>query len=255
MPRARYLEAIRWRSGSKVSARPDRAISLRRASRCASVPSLQARHLADGWHRRGENNTYALSIWFWAAFLSSSLTPGISAVQLQRQLGLTRYETAFQILHKLRAGMTRTSADASVPVRMSKADETWVGGVTRGKGAGSMGPGLRRRRRRGEATDQERDAAQRTARWTHRWPSFGWLWSPTAAQKLCGFVEEAVDPATDMVVTDGWQATRRSPRRATSTLPSLSAEIRTWRRTTFRSSTRLLESQVVAQRHPPRRQR
>jgi len=45
-----------------------------------------------------------LSTWFWAAFLVSSQTPGMSAVQLQRQLGLTRIETAFQILHKLRAG-------------------------------------------------------------------------------------------------------------------------------------------------------
>jgi len=28
-----------------------------------------------------------------------------------RQLGLTRYETAFQILHKLRAGMVRPDRD------------------------------------------------------------------------------------------------------------------------------------------------
>jgi hypothetical protein len=29
------------------------------------------------------------SVGFWAAFLIASLTPGMSAVQLQRQLGLT----------------------------------------------------------------------------------------------------------------------------------------------------------------------
>jgi hypothetical protein len=39
-----------------------------------------------------------LSVWFWSAYLVSSQTPGMSAVQLQRQLGLSRYETAFQIL-------------------------------------------------------------------------------------------------------------------------------------------------------------
>jgi hypothetical protein len=38
-----------------------------------------------------------LSVWFWAAYLVSSQTPGISAVQFQRQLGLSRYETAYQI--------------------------------------------------------------------------------------------------------------------------------------------------------------
>jgi hypothetical protein len=47
-----------------------------------------------------------LSVWFWASYLVSSQPPGMSAVQFQRQLGLTRYETAFQILHKLRAVIT-----------------------------------------------------------------------------------------------------------------------------------------------------
>ncbi len=42
-----------------------------------------------------------LSTWFHAAYLVSTLTPGISALQFQRQFGLTRYETAFQMLHKI----------------------------------------------------------------------------------------------------------------------------------------------------------
>ena len=54
-----------------------------------------------------ERSHTPLSTWFWAAYLVASQTPGISAVQFQRQLGLTRYETAFGILHKLRAGMVR----------------------------------------------------------------------------------------------------------------------------------------------------
>ena len=52
-----------------------------------------------------------LSVWFWAAYLVASQTPGMSTVQFQRQLGLSRYETAFQILHKLRAGMVRPDQD------------------------------------------------------------------------------------------------------------------------------------------------
>lgn len=47
----------------------------------------------------------ALVTWFHAAYLVSTFTPGISALQFQRQLGLSRYETAFQMLHKLRAGL------------------------------------------------------------------------------------------------------------------------------------------------------
>ena len=52
-----------------------------------------------------ERSHTPLSVWFWAAYLVASQTQGMSAVQFQRQLGLTRYETAFGILHKLRAGM------------------------------------------------------------------------------------------------------------------------------------------------------
>jgi transposase-like protein len=78
------------------------------------------------------------SVWFWAAYLVASQTPGISAVQLQRQLGLSRYETAFQILHKLRAGMVRPDQDqiGGKPDEHVEADETWIGGRTRGEGRG-----------------------------------------------------------------------------------------------------------------------
>ena len=62
----------------------------------------------------------------------------MSAVQLQRQLGLSRYETAFQILHKLRAGMVRPDQDriGGRPGEHVEVDETWAGGRTRGKGRG-----------------------------------------------------------------------------------------------------------------------
>ena len=79
-----------------------------------------------------------LRVWFWAAYLVASQTPGISAVQFQRQLGLSRYETAFQILHKLRAGMVRPDQDriGGKPDEHVEVDEGWIGGRTRGKGRG-----------------------------------------------------------------------------------------------------------------------
>ncbi len=74
--------------------------------------------------------------WFWAAFLVTSLTPGMSAVQFKKILGIKRYETAFQMLHKLRASMVRPergSVGQKFPVEV---DETFVGGATQGKGRG-----------------------------------------------------------------------------------------------------------------------
>lgn len=46
-----------------------------------------------------------LQTWFWAAYFMATHTPGISAVQFQKQLQIPRYETAFQLLHKVRAAL------------------------------------------------------------------------------------------------------------------------------------------------------
>ncbi len=67
-----------------------------------------------------------LRLWFWAAYLVSTHTPGMSALQLQRQLGISRYETAWLILHKLRRAMVapeREPLKAEVEV-----DEGFLGG-------------------------------------------------------------------------------------------------------------------------------
>jgi len=72
-----------------------------------------------------------LMTWFYAAYLVSTLTPGISALQFQRQLGIKRYETAFNMLHKLRSALVAPGRDklkGEVEV-----DESYVGGVESGK--------------------------------------------------------------------------------------------------------------------------
>ena len=51
---------------------------------------------------------------------------GISALLLQRQLGLRRYETAWMLLHKLRRAMVNTARE---PLHGDvEMDDTWVGG-------------------------------------------------------------------------------------------------------------------------------
>src|SRR5208283_6167370 len=84
-----------------------------------------------------ERSHTPLSTWFWAAYLVTSQTPGMSAVQFQRQLGLSRYETAFQILHKLRSGMVRPERDRIGGEHPVEVDECLVGGRTRGEGKGT----------------------------------------------------------------------------------------------------------------------
>jgi hypothetical protein len=109
---AACLEAIRWRHGFtcmwcgergepfRISTRPH----VLRCRKCRKDNSLIVGTVMERTHT-------PLSVWFWGVYLASSMTPGLSAVQFQRQLGIGRYETAFQILHKLRAGMVRPDRD------------------------------------------------------------------------------------------------------------------------------------------------
>jgi transposase-like protein len=60
----------------------------------------------------------------------ASLKPGISALQLQAQLGISRYETAWVLLHKLRRAMV--DPDRSQLAGTVEVDETWIGGKQAG---------------------------------------------------------------------------------------------------------------------------
>ncbi len=67
-----------------------------------------------------------LRTWFWAAYLVSTFHPGISAKQLQRQLGLGCHETAWAMLHKLRAAMVAPDRE---PLKGEvEIDEFFLGG-------------------------------------------------------------------------------------------------------------------------------
>ena len=83
-----------------------------------------------------ERSKQPICTWFWTAFLVTSLTPGMSAVQLQKMLGIDRYETAFQMLHKLRAAMVRPGRGKIGQKYAVEVDETFVGGATQGEGRG-----------------------------------------------------------------------------------------------------------------------
>jgi transposase-like protein len=72
------------------------------------------------------NTKTPLTAWFWAAYLAVTDKRGISALLLQRQLGLRRYETAWMLLHKLRRAMVNAARE---PLHGDvEMDDTWVGG-------------------------------------------------------------------------------------------------------------------------------
>ena len=76
------------------------------------------------------NTKTPLTVWFWAAYLTVTDKRGMSALLLQRQLGLRRYETAWMLLHKLRRAMVNAARE---PLHGEvEIDDTWIGGPQAG---------------------------------------------------------------------------------------------------------------------------
>jgi len=100
-----YLFASRWPDGfvcpacgSVRAGEMHRRRLLWQCKDCGQQTSATAGTVMHGTHM-------PLRTWFWAAYLVATHHPGISAKQLQRQLALSRYETAWLILQKLRRAM------------------------------------------------------------------------------------------------------------------------------------------------------
>src|SRR5882672_4863616 len=65
-----------------------------------------------------------LTMWFWAAFLMATHSNGISALQLQSQLALGSYRTAWMLCAKLRRAMVNPQREPLCGV--VEADETII---------------------------------------------------------------------------------------------------------------------------------
>ena len=135
-----------------------------------------------------------LTIWFAAAWLLTSQKDGVSALGLQRVLGIGSYQTAWSMLHRLRQAMVRPGRDRlSGVVEM---DETMIGGVRpEGKGGRTpgekilVGIGIERRKPRGFGRC-------RLA-----------VLPDASTESLAAFLAAYVEPGST-VVTDGWQPYR-----------------------------------------------
>jgi hypothetical protein len=141
-----------------------------------------------------------LSTWFWGAYLVSSITPGISAIQFQRQLGLSRYETAFQILHKLRAGMVRADHQRIGTTRPNdhvEVDQTWIGGIEEIRQVEHQTAVMAAVEVCQQTPQEQGMGRRRGAQFAKRLclqvvPDSG-------STTLCGFVEATVEPGTTIV--------------------------------------------------------
>jgi hypothetical protein len=128
-----YLAASRWPDGFVCPACGGRRAwvlerrNLWECGDCGQQTSVTAGTVMHGTRT-------PLRVWFWAAYLVATHHPGISAKQLQRQLGLSRYETAWLILQKLRRAMVAPERE---PLKREvEIDEFFLGGLEEGQRGG-----------------------------------------------------------------------------------------------------------------------
>lgn len=82
-----------------------------------------------------------LSSWFGAAWLVTNTKNGVSALSLQRALGLGSYEASWLLLHKLRRAMVRPGRE--LLAGELEVDESYVGGPEPGRrGRGALGKAI-----------------------------------------------------------------------------------------------------------------
>ena len=181
-----YLLQLRWpdgfccpRCGCRESS-PVRTVLLR-CRACRHQTSVTAGTIF-------QDTRSSLRLWFQAMWWMTSQKNGVSALGLQRVLGLNSYETAWTWLHKLRRAMVRPGRDL-LRGRV-EVDECYIGGLEEGLpgrlnlqktlivvAAQEDGPRIGRIRMR-----QIRDAS---------------------AASLVPFVQDSVEPGS-IIHTDGW---------------------------------------------------
>ena len=83
-----------------------------------------------------EKSSTSLQLWFYAVYLMSSTRCGISAKQLERELGVT-YKTAWRMFRQIRSMLEEENGPFSGEVEV---DESYFGGRTRGGKRGRGAP-------------------------------------------------------------------------------------------------------------------
>lgn len=181
-----YLAQLRWPDGfccprcGQTKAWPVRN-GLFQCAACAHQTSVTAGTIF-------QDIRTPLPTWFRAMWWVTSQKTGVSALSLQRVLGLRSYKTAWAWLHKLRRAMVRPGRDRLTG--WVEVDEAYVGGVHPG--------------RRGRQTETKALVAVAVEIEGKRLGRIRLRRSLDASgASLTGFVQEVIEPRSH-VHTDGW---------------------------------------------------
>jgi transposase-like protein/predicted RNA-binding Zn-ribbon protein involved in translation (DUF1610 family) len=182
-----YLAQLRWPDGflcprcGQQKAWPARAGRLWHCAACGHQTSVTAGTIF-------QDTRTPLTTWFRAMWWVTNQKTGVSALGLQRLLGLRSYKTAWTWLHKLRRAMVRPGRDRLTG--SLEVDETYVGGVHPG--------------RRGRQTETKALVVMAVEIEGSRLGRIRLRRIPDASgHTLLTFVQDTIEPGSQ-VHTDGW---------------------------------------------------
>jgi transposase-like protein len=182
-----YLVQLRWPQGIRCPrCREEKTWVMGRGLYLCATCRFQIHILAGTIF---QDTKKPLRLWFRALWYVTNQKNGVSALGLQRALGLGSYRTAWKWLHRLRGAMVRPGRD-----RLSgtvEVDETYLGGEKPGKrGRGALGKVLV------VVATEVKDRFMGRIR-LRRVPD-------ASAESLERAVEGAVEPGS-VIRTDGWR--------------------------------------------------
>jgi len=174
-------------SGVRACGRAARTVAAGRVWRCGACGKRVSRTAGTIF----QDTRTPLTVWFAAAWYLTADPGGVSALTMQKLLGLGSYQTAWTMLHRYRTAMIRPGREALTG--RVEVDETFLGGEQPGvRGRGALGKTLvviavelREPRGYGRARMSVIESA--------------------AATTLHKFRVNTVEPGST-VVTDGWAA-------------------------------------------------
>jgi transposase-like protein len=181
-----YLFRLRWPDGFRCPRCGEtkswpKPIGLLRCAGCGYQSSVTAGTIF-------QDSRLPLTLWFRAAWWVTTQKNGVSAMGLQRVLGLKSYKTAWSMLHKLRRAMVRPGRDR-LQGRV-EVDEAFVGGEEQG----AHGRQTETKALIAVAVEEDGRGIGRIR--LRRIPD-------ASAGSLTPFVQDAVEPGS-VVHTDGW---------------------------------------------------
>lgn len=185
-----YLVQVRWPNGFQCRSCGCRQ-SWQRSRRGVLVCRACRTHISVTAGTIFQDSHLPLRVWFRALWWVTNQKSGMTALGLQRALGLGSYRTAWSCLQKLRRAMVRPGREPLT--EEVEADEIYLGGVEPGKGKRHLGKTkalvVVAAEVRGRGMGRIR--LQRIA--------------DASGESLVEFVKDVVEPGA-VVITDGWTA-------------------------------------------------